>query len=202
MTALPSLLAISNGAAGLGSPLAEALSTLFESSPILIDRLAPQLAGILSTLPLLTSYSDLIDSALAVIEAWDIPAQSEFISGHPRIGETKNLSNLSAKEQSGGTVAPTPPAVLARLAHLNTCYETKYPGLRYITFVNGRSRQAVAEEMEDLLQIPHSLSTTDPAICDIIVIDASNEEWKAELRRAVFDVGRIAKSRLKALGVE
>jgi 2-oxo-4-hydroxy-4-carboxy--5-ureidoimidazoline (OHCU) decarboxylase len=101
--------------------------------------------------------------------SWDTSYQSEFIAGHPRIGESKNLSSLSAEEQGATApgVIPTPPEVLACLSHLNTCYETKYTGLRYITFVNGRTRRAIAEEMEDVSRL----------------------EWQAELSRAIQAVG-------------
>lgn len=113
------------------------------------------------------------------------------------------MSNLSAKEQgSTSTVAPTPPEVLSRLEHLNAVYEAKYPGLRYITFVNGRSRAAIAEEMEDKLGFEHSLSSDEDKISSVEPIEWGGVEWKAELDRAVVEIGRIAKSRLLLLGVE
>ncbi|KAF9462905.1 Oxo-4-hydroxy-4-carboxy-5-ureidoimidazoline decarboxylase [Collybia nuda] len=181
------------------SALGKALAILFEPSPTLISRLEPQLA-LLQQSP--SSYSELIDTALATITGWDTSAQSDFIAGHPRIGESKNLSNLSAKEQSGTGISPTPPEVLARLAHLNACYEAKYPGLRYITFVNGRPRHAIAEELEDLLGFNHSLLADEPALIGIESMDITGDLWRGELRRAIEDIGLIAKSRLVALGVE
>jgi len=186
---------------GSSNALAVALEILFEHSPVLINTLQPQLRDILnkSSLPL-ESYTQLIDYAIAQIMSWDLSAQSQFISGHPRIGENKNLSKLSAKEQGSGVI-PTSPKVLARLSHLNACYEIRYPRLRYITFVNGRTRLAIAEEMEDMLGLPHSLSPDDPPFDTIYPIDISSEEWKRELNRAVVDIGLIAKSRLGALGV-
>jgi 2-oxo-4-hydroxy-4-carboxy--5-ureidoimidazoline (OHCU) decarboxylase len=186
---------------GSSNALAVALEILFEHSPVLINTLQPQLRDMLnkSSLPL-QSYTQLIDYAIAQIMSWDLSAQSQFISGHPRIGENKNLSKLSAKEQGSGVI-PTSPKVLARLSHLNACYEIRYPGLRYITFVNGRTRLAIAEEMEDMLGLPHSLSPDDPPFDTIYPIDISSEEWKRELNRAVVDIGLIAKSRLGALGV-
>ena len=194
---IPTLLEIQQGSS---NALAAALDILFEHSPVLINTLEPQLRTMLKSSPLLDSYTQLIDYALAQIMSWDLSAQSQFISGHPRIGENKNLSNLSAKEQGSGVV-PTSPEVLARLSHLNACYEIRYPELRYITFVNGRTRLAIAEEMEDMLCFPHCLSPDDPPFETICPIDISSEEWKRELDRAVLDIGRIAKSRLEALGV-
>jgi 2-oxo-4-hydroxy-4-carboxy--5-ureidoimidazoline (OHCU) decarboxylase len=196
---LPPLSVISEGPLHGESPLGKALRILFEPSPILISTLAPQLAARRQPL---SSYSELIDVALLAIAEWDTSSQSEFIAGHPRIGESKNLSNLSAKEQGTTGSASTPPEVLTRLAHLNACYEAKYPGLRYITFVNGRSRHAIAEEMEDFLGFKHSLSPDEPALRGAESVDVGGEVWILELRRAVDDIGRIAKSRLTSLGVE
>lgn len=209
MSALPTLEAICDGPSSLDSPLGRTLTVLFEHSPILLNTLEPQLSLQFKsqTTPTLSSYSHLIDLALAEISKWDITSQSEFISGHPRIGESKNLSSLSAKEQgaaAGVVVNPTPPEVLVRLEHLNACYEAQYPGLRYITFVNGRSRAVIAEEMEDVLGIGHSLSPNEPPLETFRskAYSSRDEKWLFELKRAVEDIGKIAKSRLKAFGVE
>lgn len=204
MTTIPTLSALSNNSSGPDSPLVQSLAILFEHSSVLISTLEPQLTKTLSDGTGLSSYSELIDKALEAIASWDQSLQSKFISGHPRIGETKNLSTLSAKEQSAARpgVTSTPPEVLVRLVHLNSCYEARYPGLRYITFVNGRTRQAIAEEMEDMLGLEHSLSPDMPLISEVTGVDIGSEEWSAELQRAVGDIGLIAKSRLKSLGIE
>ena len=190
---------------GSSNALAVALEILFEHSPVLINTLEPQLRDIhlnnKSSHDHLESYTQLINYAIAIIMTWDLSTQSQFISGHPRIGENKNLSKLSAKEQGSSGVIPTSPEVLARLSHLNACYEIRYPGLRYITFVNGRTRLEIAEEMEDMLCFPHSLSPDNPPFDTINPVDIASDEWKRELDRAVLDIGRIAKSRLGALGV-
>ncbi|RXW23035.1 hypothetical protein EST38_g2806 [Candolleomyces aberdarensis] len=205
MSNLPSLADIQTSVSSPDSPLAAALSILFEHSPILVSKLEPQLSEIFDKSPSssspLSSYEELIDLSLAEITQWDIPAQSEFISGHPRIGESSNLSKLSAKEQGAQGVKPTPPEVLKRLEHLNAAYEVKYPGLRYITFVNGRSRAAIAEEMEGVLGWEHSLGPDQPSLDTVQPVEKSNEAWLSELKRAVGDVGKIAKSRLGSLGV-
>ncbi|KAJ2914632.1 hypothetical protein MD484_g5773, partial [Candolleomyces efflorescens] len=202
MSSLPPLAEIQASSSSSDSPLAVALSILFEHSPILVSRLEPQLHEIFHKTPSsLNSYEGLVDLSLAEILKWDIPAQSEFISGHPRIGESSNLSKLSAKEQGAQGLKPTPPEVLKRLEHLNTAYEVKYPGLRYITFVNGRSRAAIAEEMEDVLGWEHSLEPNEASLSIIQPLEKTSEEWLSELKRAVEDVGKIAKSRLNSLGV-
>ncbi|KAJ6624933.1 Oxo-4-hydroxy-4-carboxy-5-ureidoimidazoline decarboxylase [Mycena sp. CBHHK59/15] len=197
MTSLPPILAVDGGR------LAGVLSLLFEPSDILLSTLVPALAKTLASDKRFTSYTDLIDAAIAEVASWDVSLRAQFIEGHPRIGETKDLSALSATEQGAtSTVAPTPPQVLTRLAHLNACYERRYAGLRYITFVNGRSRAAIALEMEDVLGIPHSLSPDLPVVETIEPIEPSQEELNSELNRAVFDVGRIAKSRLTTTKIE
>jgi len=202
MTSLPSLSEIQICPSSLQSPLTVALDILFEHSSILGAKLEPQLHVILQTAPQLESFTELIHIALSEIQRWDLESQAEFIAGHPRIGESKNLSKLSASEQGDRGANPTPPEVLARLAHLNGLYEVKYPGLRYITFVNGRTRAEIVNEMEGRLEIQHSLLANEPDVGVIVPVDAGSQEWKHELRRAVFEVGMIALGRLGALGVE
>ncbi|ESK97747.1 ohcu decarboxylase protein [Moniliophthora roreri MCA 2997] len=206
MTTLPTLDDVQNGQSSPSSSLATALSILFEYSDILTSTLEPQLRRILAARnEPLTSFAQLVDLSITQIQLWEKNLQAQFIAGHPRIGESKNLSALSAKEQ--GTTSPSStssvtPEVLARLAHLNACYEKRYPGLRYIIFVNGRSRAAVAAIMEDQLGLSHSLSPDQPEVDRLESLTVGEEEWTKELERAVVDVGLIAKSRLKTLGTE
>ncbi|KAG9093967.1 hypothetical protein FRC06_011288, partial [Ceratobasidium sp. 370] len=129
------------------SPLAQSLATLFEPSEILFTKVAPYLAGHLSEYK---SYKDLIHASTTRISQLPLAEQAQFIGGHPRIGEISGLSALSAAEQASKA---TPPAVLARLAHLNALYEKHYPGLVYITYVAGRSRAQIVPEMENVLGI-------------------------------------------------
>jgi len=202
MVSLPNLSDIQTCPSSLQSPLSNALNTLFEHSLILDTKLEPKLHAIFQTAPQIESYTELIHIALSEIQRWDLASQAEFIAGHPRIGESKNLSKLSAGEQNAQAVNLTLPEVLARLAHLNALYEVKYPGLRYITFVNGRTRAEIVKEMEDMLKFQHSLSADEPDVGEIIPVELKSKEWKDELCRAVVEVGMIATSRLKILGVE
>ena len=182
--------------------LKDVLVALFEHSDVLAQHLLPELLATQGDKPRVYHLADIesvLGRSMNVIRHWDPELQAQFVGGHPKIGETKNLSVLSSKEQSGGTSQPTPPEVLARLAHLNTCYEHVYPGLRYITFVNGRSRAVIAEEMEDKLGITHSLSPDQPPVESFVPIEKHNHVWRGELDRAVEDVGRIAQSRLAKL---
>ena len=131
---------------------------------------------------------DLIDIALDAISTWDSDRKALFIAGHPRIGQVTNLSAFSAAEQASKAASPE---VLARLENLNDRYERSYPGLRYITFVNGRTRAQIADEMDQKLG-----ESSDPDV----VHEAGSEEWNKELERAIVDIGLIAESRSKALG--
>ncbi|KAF8573594.1 hypothetical protein K439DRAFT_1421217, partial [Ramaria rubella] len=192
MASLPPLSDVLSSPGTQDSPLASALSTLFEPSPILLNTLVPQLSA--QTLSFDTYFS-LIDVAMSAISSWEPHAKALFISGHPRIGEVTNLSHLSRQEQAAKA---TPPDVLERLAELNALYEQQYPGLRYITFVNGRSRAAIRDEMEAKLGTQHR---DDVAGQDVVSFQVEGLEWLKELERAIGDIGKIAKSRLGALDV-
>ena len=67
---------------------------------------------------------------------------------------------------------------------------------------DGRTRAMVKDEMEDVLEVPRSLSADKPDIASISVVAVGGEAWRGELDRALQDVGKIAKSRLATLGVE
>jgi len=200
--ALPALHDVLLSTALPGDPLATALALLFEPSLILFTKLVPQFATRLGMASNgIASYRDIIQVAIGIMRNWDDEPRSQVIVGHPRIGENRSLSNLSANEQ-GASSAMTSPEVLARLAHLNECYERRYPGLRYITFVNRRSRAIIAKEMETVLGIEHSLSPDEPPVDSFEPVDTKSDAWRRELDRAILDMGRIAESRLTALEVE
>lgn len=179
------------------------LSILFESSPILLDKLVPQLIAHLANpaTPPPSSYQQILNDALAIIDDWAPLDRAKFIAGHPRIGEVNNLSKLSAKEQA--TVA-TPAHILARLEHLNACYEHAYPGLRYIIFVDGRTRAAIVPLLEEAIGLePASLTAEDdpaqPPVSSVQQYEVEGEAWTRELNRAITDVGLIAQARLSAM---
>lgn len=73
---------------------------------------------------------------------------SDIIAAHPKLGEPKQgLSVHSQNEQrnlgNGDTLE-----VQQALKHLNEVYEQHYPGLRFVVFVNGRSRPEIIRVME------------------------------------------------------
>ncbi|KAI9451841.1 Oxo-4-hydroxy-4-carboxy-5-ureidoimidazoline decarboxylase [Russula earlei] len=179
-------------------PLARTFATLFEPSSALFECLVPSVTAIIANPKCSTlhpTYNALIDIAIRELEGWPYGQQASFLGGHPRIGEVKGLSALSASEQAAHA---TPPEVLARLSELNEEYERRYPGLRYITFVNGRSRKMIMVEMEEKLGLGEDWRKGDSEE----VHGLGSEEWALEVRRALKDIGDIAKSRLVALKVD
>ncbi|KAG8893793.1 hypothetical protein FRC01_013347 [Tulasnella sp. 417] len=196
MTSLPSL----ESALQSKDSLDRLLSTLFEHSPILSDTLVPQLLErIAAADPKPQSHVEIIDLAADQLRAWPPLSQAAFIDSHPRIGEVTGLSALSAKEQA---TKATPPTVLARLAHLNALYEQRYTGLKYVVFVNGRSRAEIVPLIEETLGIGPAEEghEAEPALESVVPLEVEDAEWQKELKRAIEDVVHIAKARLKALG--
>ncbi|KAB5589756.1 hypothetical protein CTheo_6791 [Ceratobasidium theobromae] len=195
---LPPLADALNSDGSRTSPLAQSLALLFEPSEILYTQVVPYLAQNLSQY---NTYKGLIDASTTRISQLSLDDQAQFIGGHPRIGEVSGLSEMSAAEQAA---AATPPAVLARLAHLNALYEKRYPGLVYITFVAGRTRAQIVPEMEGVLGLEPGQEgkENEPPVETITPVQVGSDAWKRELDRAVVDVGRIAKSRLAKLGAE
>ena len=184
-------------------PLKSVVSTLFERSPVLDEHLIPTLAAASTTF---TSYTDLIDRSASIIRSWPPHLRSAFISGHPRIGEQnpEHLSALSAEEQARRFAEPW---VIERLAWLNELYEGRYEGLRYVTFVNGRTRREVMEEMEGALGVPEKAKGPECQTrrleeeVERKAVDVGGEVWSKELERAVGDVILIAKDRVRKLGL-
>jgi len=157
----------------------------------LLDRLVQDATAFLDVQSPPRLPGTLLWSAENVIRAWPVADQASFIHGHPRIGEIAHLSVLSAQEQAHKA---TPQHVLDRLGYLNEEYERRYPGLRYITFVNGRSRAEIATEMEQKL----GLQAGETALLSqSTVFQVASPQWSAELDRALKDIALIALSRSK-----
>ncbi|OCF30738.1 hypothetical protein I316_07624 [Kwoniella heveanensis BCC8398] len=195
------------------SALESLLVLLFEPSPALTNLLVPSvLLRLTARSDPPASYNELVDICEGVVkEQWTWDEKAEFVGGHPMIGEVKGLSKLSGKEQGG--VVPTRKVVLDRLAHLNQLYCKIYPGLRYITFVNGRPRSAIIPEMESVLSLPVSPEPLpDDYLTDQPALDSEevkskiksteSEEWKSECERALGDVWLIGRARLKGLDLQ
>ncbi|PGH05357.1 hypothetical protein AJ79_06826 [Helicocarpus griseus UAMH5409] len=143
------------------------LDTLFESSPHLHTLALPLLAN-----QTFSSYQSLISTIGARVTALsaenssqDIEILHGILGAHPRLGEKKqaSLSELSRREQAGlnkraggGTneggdedenVRKKAEEEATELRRLNRVYEEKFPGLRYVVFVNGRGRDVIMQDM-------------------------------------------------------
>lgn len=134
------------------------LDLLFEPSPTLHALALP----ILQRAEPFASYPDLIAAIrtqllnVAAAANDNMPEREKLhaiLGSHPRLGEARKgrseggeVSALSREEQrhlsndgSGG--------VEEELARLNAEYEARFPGLRYVLFVNGRDRGEVLADM-------------------------------------------------------
>ncbi|CAG7989288.1 unnamed protein product [Penicillium salamii] len=129
------------------------LDTLFEPSPELHQLMIPVLAQAF------TSYSALIDAVGGRMSTLvDSPTDRNVLFGilgsHPRLGRApanpEHLSELSQKEQAQLNTGAEEQA--EKLSILNAEYEKKFPGLRFVTFVNGRSRDLIMVEMRQRIE--------------------------------------------------
>ncbi len=71
-----------------------------------------------------------------------------ILGSHPRLGEKKVESAQSAAEQAQ-LQASEGSGEAENLAKLNREYEAKFPGLRYVVFVNGRPRDVIMANMRE-----------------------------------------------------
>lgn len=125
--------------------LISVLDLLFEPSNELHALALPTMRAIT-----FATYPELIDTLrdqLLVIARTVHPDPSarapllSILGSHPRLGAKKVDSHQSAAEQASLG------AETEKLAALNAEYEDKFPGLRYVVFVNGRSRDVIMADM-------------------------------------------------------
>ncbi|KAL3472981.1 Oxo-4-hydroxy-4-carboxy-5-ureidoimidazoline decarboxylase [Aspergillus californicus] len=160
----------------------QALDTLFESSPELHTLMSPVLANqVFSSYP---SVIDAVGGRMSALSAANSPTDKDILVGilgsHPRLGQPKtaaaeHLSELSKKEQANLNTGAEEQA--ERLRALNVEYEEKFPGLRFVTFVNGRSRDVIMEEMRERIDRGDSeeeIQEIIQAMCDIAKDRARN----------------------------
>ncbi|KAF7590908.1 hypothetical protein BBP40_002270 [Aspergillus hancockii] len=153
----------------------QVLDTLFEPSPELHTLMAPILAN-----RIFSSYNSLIDAVggrMSALSAANSPTDKAILAGilgsHPRLGRPKvaqseHLSELSKKEQAQLNTGAE--ELAERLRMLNVEYEEKFPGLRFVTFVNGRSRDVIMVEMRQRIDrgdAEREVEETIQAMCDI-----------------------------------
>ncbi|KAK3339767.1 Oxo-4-hydroxy-4-carboxy-5-ureidoimidazoline decarboxylase [Lasiosphaeria hispida] len=175
-TATPFLPAVASLPTLPDAALTATLDLLFEPSADLHALALPTLR----TLSFAT-YPDLIetlrDELLAIAESVGSDGDGDgraplysILGSHPRLGEPKKevLSAQSAAEQrrlqeGGGEEGE-------RLRRLNREYEARFPGLRYVVFVNGRGRGEVMEDMRRRIErgdVREEEREAIRAMCDI-----------------------------------
>ncbi|OCB85470.1 hypothetical protein A7U60_g7479 [Sanghuangporus baumii] len=190
--------------------LSDVLSLVFEPSTTLSKNIVPALLERIRNpsdereLP--GNYAILIDKVIELVSSLPDDEKAFFIGAHPRIGEVKGLSAMSAAEQgqsasTSSDVTPTPPDVLRCLARLNAAYEARYPGLIYITFVNGRTRAQIRDELEEKLREEDVLPGAYEAygLEEIQSQFKNSDAWSKEVERAILAIREIAQSRLEKL---
>ncbi|POR38564.1 Putative allantoinase 1 [Tolypocladium paradoxum] len=145
----------------------EVLDLLFERSPAIHSSLIP----VIRTAEY-DSYPELIDAcqiqllSLAASSTADTtdPTLLSVLGSHPRLGEEKVDSVQSAAEQASLRGEGE------ELARLNREYEDKFPGLRYVVFVNGRGRPEIMQDMRARIDRSDYTKEVDAALqamCDI-----------------------------------
>lgn len=95
-------------------------------------------------------FTALLNSNLESDQTWLIV----ILGAHPRLGAKKVESALSRQEQAAMKAAESTSSssgdaeeIAHQLEQLNNDYEAAFPGLRYVTFVNGRPRPVLMDDM-------------------------------------------------------
>ncbi|KAI6877359.1 hypothetical protein D0869_14882 [Hortaea werneckii] len=148
---------------------AQILDLLFEPSaqlhtlsvPLLREKAFPSYHELISAVGM--QLTELSESASTSDTQW----LHDILGSHPRLGAKKVESAQSQTEQAqlqgGGDEA-------AKLHELNEEYEAKYPGLRYVVFVAGRSRPVIMQDMRarvDGSTFETERATNIRAMCEI-----------------------------------
>jgi 2-oxo-4-hydroxy-4-carboxy--5-ureidoimidazoline (OHCU) decarboxylase len=139
------------------------LSLLFEPSPVLSRLVIPEIHS--TPIASYSQLSSLVNQSLSSLPT-SSPDLLSILSAHPRLGAKKVDSAQSQKEQSSlGSDAER-----QQLQALNEEYEARYPGLRYVVFVNGRSREEVMKDMRYRIEngsFDGECKAAIQAMCDI-----------------------------------
>ncbi|KAK4554282.1 hypothetical protein LTR86_008490 [Recurvomyces mirabilis] len=154
---------------------AQILDLLFEPSTQLHTLSVPLLHE-----KTFSSYNDLIAAVgMQLTELSESASSSDtkwledILGSHPRLGAKKVESAQSQAEQAQlrGSAAEA-----EQLLHLNQEYEAKYPGLRYVVFVNGRSRPVIMDDMRQRIassDLQAERAAAIRAMCEIAADRAS-----------------------------
>lgn len=151
------------------NPARATLELLFENAPRFVGRLAD---GDFA------SWEDVLARGEELARTLPEDEQLELIDGHPRIGALPSSVSATSYREQGYEHDPGSADLQERLDRLNSDYEARF-GFRFVVFVDGRSRDEIADVMASHLEADRD----------------------AELSRALTDVFAIARSRLARLPV-
>ncbi|GAB7339251.1 hypothetical protein MBLNU457_5906t1 [Dothideomycetes sp. NU457] len=165
-TTLPSIVELPN------LPAAEqtaVLDLLFEPSPPLHALVKPILQSSHSSYTaLINQIRSSLHSLLSSSSPSSLSTLDAILQSHPRLGASKVDSAQSRAEQASlGNAAEG-----ERLRHLNEEYEVTFPGLRFVVFVNGRSREVVMDDMRRRIargDLGEERKEGIEAMCDIAI---------------------------------
>lgn len=143
----------------------EVLNNLFEPHDSIVRYLKPLFEQSYK------DYDQFIDGALKRFQELDPHSElaKDIISSHPRLGVPRGteLSEHSAKEQEN---LQGDDGVVVEFSRLNKLYESTYPGLRFVLFVNGRDKESVKSVFKQRIERnSYELEVRDAieAMCDI-----------------------------------
>ncbi|MCJ1380015.1 hypothetical protein MMC17_003118 [Xylographa soralifera] len=164
------------------SERAAVLDLLFEpcvqlhtlSVALLQERAFPSYDDMIASIGV--QLTDLAESTSTSDKEW----VESILAAHPRLGDKKVDSSQSRAEQAQLNIGGDDES--KSLARLNEEYETTFPGLRYVVFVNGRSRAAVMKDMTARISrgdINRERFEAIKAMCEIAADRANKAHSKA-----------------------
>lgn len=136
----------------------EIINELFEPCEALVGFLIPHLnkdedtATIIEKsrtllLSLINKYSNVEE-----IPKDDMSLICKIVGAHPRLGvpTVSALSDFSSSEQK--SLSTGDPRLKQKLIELNAQYESTFPGLRFVVWVNGKPREEIMEIMKKRME--------------------------------------------------
>lgn len=148
---------------------ATVLSHLFEPCQTLNELVVDDLGQ-----KIFNSYNKVIEHVRSLLLSFqasgshsDTERLLKILAAHPRLGANKVESGHSTMEQA--SLAGSQEEA-EKLKQLNDEYEMRFPGMRYVVFVNGRSRLVIMDNMRQRISrgdIEAEKTEAINAMCDI-----------------------------------
>ncbi|KAG7802457.1 hypothetical protein KL944_002104 [Ogataea haglerorum] len=162
------------------------LDTLFEPCDTLADILIPTVFG-----RSFSTYSHLIEACKDQLNRLYLeytndrslkPTIDDIVASHPRLGPPKDAkAKLSSHSSSEQAQLNADPELAQKLVELNDRYEATFPGLRFVVFVNGRSRDEIMKIMNERIarnDMDAEIKEAFDAMCDIALDRATKNQSK------------------------